>query len=103
MAEAGPGQSVVAGQRVQLDGSASSDADGNPLTFAWAFTARPSGSLAALSNPSASQPQFTADGSMIECVEALVVNIQLPQRSICCSTVNFGGAINRSKIAHPSE
>ncbi|MFO1428573.1 MAG: PKD domain-containing protein [Candidatus Competibacteraceae bacterium] len=61
VANAGPDQTVHTGDRVQLDGSGSTDADGDALTYAWSFTARPNGSTATLSNPAAVQPNFTVD------------------------------------------
>lgn len=44
VANAGADQTVVASQQVHLDGSASSDADGDALQFHWKFVNRPIGS-----------------------------------------------------------
>ena len=48
VANAGSAQSVAAGATVALDGNASSDPDGDALSFAWTLTSKPSGSGAAL-------------------------------------------------------
>lgn len=61
VANPGGNQSVNTGSQVTLDGSASSDADGNTITYSWAFVFRPFGSQAALSNPSSVKPTFTPD------------------------------------------
>ena len=46
---------------VQLDGSQSFDPDDDPITYEWAITSKPEGSLATLSDPTASDPTFDAD------------------------------------------
>ncbi len=61
VANAGPDQSVTAGSTVQLDGSGSSDADLDPLTFAWTLIARPTGSVTSLTNATTASPSFVAD------------------------------------------
>ena len=61
VAYAGVDQTVDAGDTVVLDGSGSSDADGDLLTFHWSFVSRPSGSIATLSDPLAVRPTFQAD------------------------------------------
>ena len=44
-----------------LNGSGSSDADGDTITYSWSFTTKPSGSTAALSDETSANPTFTAD------------------------------------------
>jgi RHS repeat-associated protein len=61
VANAGPAQTVVAGNTVQLNGSGSTDVDGDPLTFRWAILSKPANSTAVLSNASAVAPSFFAD------------------------------------------
>lgn len=52
---------VVVGDYVQLDGSKSSDADGDSLTFSWSISALPSNSLATLKANNQSNTEFNAD------------------------------------------
>ena len=61
VADAGPDQSVQVTDTVQLDGSASSDVDGDALTFSWSFGATPAGSTATLSDPTLVNPTFVVD------------------------------------------
>ncbi len=57
VANAGADQSVSAGTAATLDGTGSSDPDGNPLTFRWTQTAGPAITLNAASSAT---PTFTA-------------------------------------------
>ncbi|MRR56175.1 MAG: hypothetical protein EG822_17025 [Deltaproteobacteria bacterium] len=61
VANAGPDQNVATGSLVTLDGNASSDADGDPLSYSWSLTSVPAGSGAVLSDTAAATPTFTAD------------------------------------------
>jgi mono/diheme cytochrome c family protein len=61
MADAGRDQSVLVQSRVFLDGSRSTDAEGNSLIYAWNLDRKPAGSLATLENPNTLAPSFTAD------------------------------------------
>lgn len=61
VADAGPDQTAYVGDLVQLDGGASSDAEGDLLDYFWNFLTRPAGSLATLSDPNAVGPSFVLD------------------------------------------
>ena len=62
VAHAGADQLLVTvRQTVQLNGSGSSDADGDALSFRWALTTRPAGSQATLTSSTLVNPSFVAD------------------------------------------
>jgi hypothetical protein len=73
VAQAGADQSAYVGQTVTLDGSGSTDVDGNALGYVWALTSRPSDSSAALVDPAAVTPTFVLDRAGIY-VAQLIVN-----------------------------
>lgn len=73
VADAGPDQNVATGSAVTLDGGGSSDADSDPLTYAWTLLSVPAGSSAAFTDAALSNPTFTADLDGIYVAE-LVVN-----------------------------
>ncbi len=61
VANAGPNQYTTVGTQVTLDGTASSDPNGDTISYSWNFSARPSGSNASLINPTNAKPVFTPD------------------------------------------
>lgn len=76
-ANSGPDQGVLVGTTVQLDASASSDPDGDPLTFKWTFASKPIDSAATLSDPKAVNPTFIADHTGTHVVRLVVNDGQL--------------------------
>jgi PKD domain len=61
IANAGSNQSAVVGATVTLNGSLSTDTDGAALTYKWSLVSAPSGSKAAISNPTAQIASLVPD------------------------------------------
>jgi hypothetical protein len=61
VANAGNNQNVTIGTTVTLDGTASSDANNDSLTYKWTLLNKPTNSNAALSSGTSAKPTFTAD------------------------------------------
>ncbi len=89
VADAGPPQRIAIGREVTLDASASSDADGDALSYSWCIVSLPFGSNASLPDSSAANPIFTADkkGSY---VLSLVVNDGVADSTPATVTVTTG-------------
>jgi hypothetical protein len=97
VAKAGPDQTAPVGTTVQLDGSASSDVDGDLLTYRWALTVKPAGSTATLSDPSAVQPTFVIDKPGTYTAQLIVNDGQVDSDP---STVNVS-TVNSKPVANP--
>ena len=98
VANAGLTQNVTVGSLVTLDGSASRDANNESLTYLWQLTAKPTGSLAALSSATSAKPTFTADLAGTYTV-SLVVNDGKDNSPAATSSV-FSSVSNSAPVAN---
>lgn len=73
VANAGPDRRVRMGQPVILNGSGSTDPDGDPLTYRWTLMYRPPGSTATLTGATTAYPRFMASKGGFYVIQ-LVVN-----------------------------
>jgi hypothetical protein len=72
VANAGANQTIGTGETATLDGSGSTDADSDPLTYRWSFVSLPSGSSAALAGATTVNPTFVPDVAGNYVVELIV-------------------------------
>ena len=93
VADAGPDLSSVAAGTVQLDGSASYDPDGDPITFQWTQEA---GSQVTLANPTTSRPSFTAAAG--EELQLPPAGQGRPWRPVASPRTDFHRAANRAQV-----
>lgn len=87
VARVGESQSVLLGTRVTLDGSASSDADRDPLSYEWTLVSKPAGSAAVLSSSSVDKPAFVADVAGTYVASLVVSDGQLKSNYAAVSVV----------------
>ena len=84
------------GSLIILNGSGSSDANGDPITYAWTFVSKPAGSIATLVNPTSVSPTFTVDRAG-DYVVQLIVNdgtVSSTPDSVIISTNNVAPVAN---------
>jgi hypothetical protein len=92
ISNAGPDQNISTNAVVILNGSASTDADGDTLSYQWSLTSMPTGSNASLTNPTNVSPTFTVDIDGAYIVQLVVndgaVNSSADTVTIVSSTIN---------------
>jgi hypothetical protein len=98
VANAGTNQNVTVSTAVTLDGSASSDANRDPLTYKWTLVSKPTASTAAILSSTSARPTFTADLAGVY-VASLVVNDGLVDSPIVVTTVTAAVA-NSAPVAN---
>jgi hypothetical protein len=90
VADAGPDQTALVNDTITLDGSASSDADGNALTFSWSLTTVPLGSGASLSDPASVTPSFAIDQPGTYVAQLIVNDGTVDSAAVTVSVVTVG-------------
>jgi hypothetical protein len=98
VANAGTNQNVTVGTLTTLDGSASTDADRDALTYTWTLLSKPTGSTATLSSTNSPKPTFTPDLAGAY-VTSLVVNDSKVTSSTVAVTVTASTA-NSAPVAN---
>ena len=99
VANAGAAQSVSTTAVVTLNGTGSTDANGDTLTYRWTLTSKPTSSTAVLSSATAASPTFTADlaGSY---VASLVVNDGKVDSTNTSTMTVTASAVNSAPVAN---
>lgn len=97
IADPGPGQDVNVGDTVVLNGRASSDPQGRPLTYQWSMLSLPIGSQAHLTGATSVSPSFLADVAGLYSAQLVVNNSLAPSTNP--ATVSI--AANDTNVFHP--
>lgn len=95
VANAGGNKQVTVGQTAILDGSASQDANGDALTFAWQLISKPSGTPPSTAKLS---PSLTADGTT-SASRAVALTPDIPGTYVVGLRVNDGIATSEMALA----
>jgi hypothetical protein len=105
-ADAGIDQNVPMGTVVALDGSASSDPDGNPITYVWTLDSKPANSTAAIVDGSSPRPSLTPDQAGTY-IASLVVTDSLNEKSVADQVVVTVNPVNKNNapvaVAGPNQ
>ena len=99
VSKAGANQNVLVGTSVTLDGTASTDANGDTLVYKWSLLYKPTGSLATLASAASSKPTFTAD-TVGTYVVSLIVNDGKADSAEVSSTTVTAEALNAAPVAN---
>jgi len=97
VANAGVGLSVDVGDTVTLDGSGSSDPDGDAITHEWSIVGRPMGSTVELSDSTAINPSFVTDGTGFFDIQLVVKDAT--ERSLPATVRVRSGVLNTPPTA----
>jgi hypothetical protein len=98
VAVASTNQNVVTGTTVTLDGTGSTDANRDTLTYNWVLTTKPNGSSAALSSATSPKPTFVADAVGLYVASLKVSDGQVSSDNIAITTVTASVA-NSAPVA----
>ena len=96
IADAGADRKALVGNKVTLDGSSSTDVDGDALTYSWSLTP-PAGSAATLSDPSSVKPTFDIDLPGIYVAQLIVNDSKVDSAA---DTVNISTYVNSAPLAN---
>ena len=96
VASAGADQNIYLGQTALLNGSASSDSNGAPLSYTWTLDMAPVGSTATLSAANTAMPSITPDVAGVYHISLVVNDGQL---SSATSTVSINVSLNLPPVA----
>lgn len=108
IAEAGQDKTVTVGSTVTLDGTSSSDPDGNPISYVWSQT---SGTIVSLSNSNTANPSFVPtsegvyvfslivyDGKDTSSADTVTVTVQASTVTVSLLAPQYGTSVSSNPL-----